>query len=105
MNAMRTKITFLFLLLSFSCIRSNAQAYLQSIHNCADPTADTVDVYVNGSLTFDNFPFRTATPYLTLPPGNYVIGIAYKNSSSVTESFFISPSLSFSNGQRYIVLS
>lgn len=67
----------------------NAQnANVQIIHNCADPLADSVDVYINGNLTFDNFAFRTATPYTPLPAGSYVVDIAPKTSTSVAQSIF-----------------
>ena len=44
-------------------------ARLQVIHNAADPIANEVDVYINGTLTLDNFAFRTATPFIDVPAG------------------------------------
>ena len=44
-------------------------ARLQVIHNAADPIADEVDVYLNGTLALDNFAFRTATPFIDVPAG------------------------------------
>ncbi|MEP0548208.1 MAG: DUF4397 domain-containing protein [Rhodothermales bacterium] len=48
-------------------------ARLQVIHNAADPGAAVVDVYVEEVSTeepfIDDFAFRTATPYVTVPAG------------------------------------
>lgn len=47
-------------------------ANVQVIHNCADPAADTVDVYISvgggpDQILLDNFAFRTASPYVQAP--------------------------------------
>lgn len=44
-------------------------ARVQLIHNSADLALDTIDVYLNGVMLFDSIPFRTASPFLTLPAG------------------------------------
>jgi hypothetical protein len=62
-------------------------ARIQIIHNAADPAAQEVDVYVNGTLALDNFAFRAATPFIDLPAGVTLnIGIAPGNSGSVNDT-------------------
>ena len=63
-----------------------AQPRIQVIHNSADAAASTVDVYVNGTLTLNDFAFRTATPFLSLPAGAVSVGIAPGNSTSVNDT-------------------
>ncbi len=59
---------------------------LQVIHNAADPAVAEVDVYLNGSLAIDDFAFRAATPFLTLPAGvPQVFGIAPGNSDGAED--------------------
>lgn len=105
---MKTSMKRIFVLaavLLFSHTSRAQTAELQVIHNCADPAADSVDVYVNGMLTLDNFAFRTATSFLTLPSGVDInVGIAPKNSSSVSDTLrnFI---FNLANGQRYIAVA
>jgi Domain of unknown function (DUF4397)/Secretion system C-terminal sorting domain len=66
-------------------------AQLQVVHNCPDPDGAVVDVYVNERLTLNDFPFRTATPYIDiLADYPHSIVIAPGNSTSaaqVIESF------------------
>ncbi len=61
-------------------------AYLQVIHNSADPAAALVDVYVNDALAIDNFAFRDATSFLELPAGvDIEVTIAPPTSASVAD--------------------
>ncbi|MBS1619605.1 MAG: DUF4397 domain-containing protein [Bacteroidetes bacterium] len=62
-------------------------ANLQVIHNCADPAAASVDVYVNGTLALDNFAFRSATGFLSLPAGVALnVGVAPATSMSAADT-------------------
>ncbi len=61
----------------------------QLIHNCADTAADSVDVYLNGEMIYQNFAFRNATPALILfAHAPYDIALAHKNSTSVNDTFW-----------------
>lgn len=78
---------------------------VQFINNCSDKTADTVDVYIDGVLTFDNFAIHTATPftdYVAKVPMS--IAVAPKNSTSVADAFYTSP-VSLDSGKRYIFVA
>ena len=80
-------------------------ARLQVIHNCADPAADSVDVYVNGILALDNFAFRTATPYISVPAGvTLSIGIAGKNSASANDTL-VNFDVTLNNGETYLAIA
>ncbi len=78
-------------------------ARVQAIHNCADKAGDSVDVYLNGVRIADNFAFRTATPFLDVPAKTLVnVGIALKNSTSVTDTFY-NLNATLDSGGRYIL--
>ena len=75
-------------------------ARVQIVHNAPDPT---VDVYVNGVNTFDDFQFRTATGFLTLPAGVQLsIGVAPAGSTSVSDVLF-NFDVTFEDGKTYVV--
>ena len=61
-------------------------ARVQVIHNSADAAAATVDVYVNGALTLDDFAFRTASPFVDVPAGATAVAIAPANSTNVSQA-------------------
>ena len=84
---------------------ASANAELQVIHNAADPAAATVDVYVNGTLALDDFAFRTATPFISLPSGVMLeIGVAPGNSTSVNDTLK-NFSVMLASGQRYVAIA
>ncbi len=80
-------------------------AKLQVIHNAADPLASEVDVYVNGDLLLDNFAFRTATPFVTVPAEVTLnIGVAPSNSTSVGDTIKNIPVI-LQNGKTYVAVA
>jgi hypothetical protein len=88
-----------------SAVLSAQTARLQVIHNAADPAAASVDVYVNGSLTLDNFAFRTATPYFDVPAGVQLsIGVAPGNSTSVNDTLK-NFNVTLANGNKYVAIA
>lgn len=80
-------------------------AFVQVIHACADPQADSVDVYVNDGLTLNNFAHRNATSYLALAADTYQIKIAGKNSTSSNDFIYQSPSLVLEAGKYYTIVA
>lgn len=89
---MHSKRHFVSLCLAAMSLAAHTQAQtakIQIIHNCADAAADSVDVYVNGTLALNNFAFRTATPFISLPAGVPLsVGIAPKTSTSVADTIY-----------------
>ena len=91
--------------LSTSALSTFGQAEIQIIHNSSDPAAATLDVYVNGNLSVDNFAFRTATSFITLPSGTLLnIGVAPGNSSSVNDTIK-NFNVTLMTGHRYIAVA
>lgn len=80
-------------------------ARVQVIHNCADAAADSVDVYLNGTLLLNNFAFRTASQFVNAPVGVPVtLGVAPKNSTSVTDTIY-SLTTTLRSDKRYIIVA
>jgi len=89
----------------FTSQKAQAQAELQVIHNCADPNASLVDVYVNGGLALDNFAFRSATPFLNLPSGTVLnIGIAPATSASANDTL-VNFQVTLVSGEKYVAVA
>lgn len=104
MNKQLLKSLIVISFLAFSSIRS--QGAVQIIHNCADPIAQTVDVYYGSTLLLDDFAFRAATPFVPVPAGTAVIGIALSNSTSVADTISgLGATLTLAPGVDYIVVA
>jgi hypothetical protein len=58
-------------------VGGDGPAFLQVVHNSADPAAAEVDIYLNGAMAVEGFEFRDATGFLELESGvEHVIGVA-----------------------------
>ena len=80
-------------------------ADLQIIHNAADPNASTVDIYVDGTLALNDFAFRSATPFLSLPSGVVInVGVAPSTSTSITDTLVNFP-ITLMPGGRYVAIA
>jgi hypothetical protein len=61
----------------------------QLLHNSADTSVDSLDIYIDTAKVSSNLAFRNATPELLLNAyAKYNIGIAHKNSTSVNDTFW-----------------
>ncbi len=64
-------------------------ARIQLIHNTADDTASMVDIYVDGLKSFDNVPYKSASPFVdAYAEQPTTISVAPSTSSSVADTFF-----------------
>jgi|GEM_PF-834320 len=88
-----------------TCGPAPTPASVQIIHNSADPTAEFVDVYVNGVLTLDDFEFRTATPFVVLPADTFLnIDVAPSTSTDVSESIY-NLGTTLASGETYVAVA
>lgn len=77
-------------------------ARLQVIHNSPEPT---VDVYANGDLLIDNFAFRTATEFITVPAEvDIILDIAPETSTSADDAI-ASFTVNLENAKTYTVFA
>ncbi|MBE0567477.1 MAG: DUF4397 domain-containing protein [Krumholzibacteria bacterium] len=80
-------------------------AKLQIIHNAADPAAASVDIYVNGDLLLDDFAFRAATPFVTVPAGVTLnVGVAPGTSGSADDVLATFP-VTLAAGGTYVAVA
>lgn len=104
------KTTFLsaLILLFAANIATYAQggtAKVQVIHNSADVSIATVDVYVMGMLQYPDAPFRTCTTFQDVPAGfPLTIQLAPGDSTSAADSFY-STTVTLEAGKTYIAIA
>lgn len=83
-----TNIVLLFSFLIAFNSSAFADAQVQIIHNCADPAAEVVDIYVNGMKLpqLDDIAYKEATPYVPIPAGiDVVVTVASRTSLNVMD--------------------
>jgi hypothetical protein len=80
-------------------------AAVQVIHNSADALAEEVDVYVNSDLAIDDFEFRTATGFISLPAEVQIeLSVAPGNSTSVNDALLTVP-VTLVADETYVVVA
>ncbi len=90
---------------AFPAVGMDQTARLQVIHNAADPAAATVDIYVNGAMYEDDFDFREATEFRTVPAGVQLdIGIAPGNSTSAADAIATIP-VALEGDKTYVAIA
>jgi len=104
-----TKLKILLLVLLSLFVTSSAvyaqTARLQVIHNAADPVANLVDIYLNGSKLLDDFAFRAATPFIDAPANQELeIGVAPGTSSSASD-IIATFKVTLMEGKKYIAVA
>ena len=98
---------FLFTLavLTLSIYTFAQTARVQIIHNSADISAETVDVYLDDILLVDNFEFRTATAFQDVTADTPInIRIAPNNSAS-SDDFFYELDTTLQADETYILVA
>lgn len=81
-------------------------AQVQFIHNSPDAQIETVDVYLNDVLLWDDLSFHHATPYLEVVSDEPVVfGIAPSSSMSAAEATWSSSQTFASNVRAVVVLN
>lgn len=99
------KVLLSTLLLGAISSRTFAAADIQIIHNAADPAAAEVDVYLGAALILDDFAFRTATEFLSVPSGiELTVSVAPSTSTSVADAL-ASFSFTLEDGERYVAVA
>ena len=92
-----------------TCIAVQAQnRKVQFVHNSVDSALDTVDVYLNNALLYDDLVFRHATPFLEFPSwdGNSQERVhILPNGSSDTLFTYANWSLPFTDGIYQVVMN
>ncbi len=105
MTRLKNMIIGLLALMTVTAAAQSGSARLQVIHNVADPAAAVVDIYVNDNLYENDFAFREATEFRTVPAGVTLnIQVAPGNSSSAAEAIAVIP-VTLSANRTYVAVA
>lgn len=102
------KIYCLFMLIAFvfvAPLAGHSQAKVQFIHNSADITLDSVDVYINKSKALDDFKYGYASEFMTGPSGvPLIIDICDPTSTSPETPLYTTTTV-LQSGSKYLAIS
>lgn len=105
MSKVKTLLVILIALAASSFAAYGQTARLQVIHNAADPAAEKVDIYLNGSKLLDDFAFRAATPFIDAPANQEIaIGVAPGTSGSAAD-IIATFKVTLMEGKKYIAVA
>lgn len=76
------------------------KARVRVVH--ASPDANNVDVLANDTVVLTNVPFKAASDYLEVDPGDYVFKL---NAAGTSTTAFTSPTLSLEGGKVYTAVA
>ncbi len=101
MKLFRTAGVLAHILLATIC---PASPHIQIVHNCADPSLQTLDVWINNSQLINDVKFRSATPYTEVSgTGTVTIGFALASSASADECL-VRFDIAVANNERMVVV-
>ncbi|MBN1340927.1 MAG: DUF4397 domain-containing protein [Bacteroidales bacterium] len=81
------------------------EARVQIIHNSPDVTTEEVDVYLNGDLFLENFTFRTATPFVSVPAGIKLNISIFESKSNAPVKAVYSNDFVLDDGMTYVIIA
>lgn len=76
---------------------------IQLVHTSPDVNNDSVDIYIDGALAYDNFAYKGATPFTSVNAFvSHSIAVAPKTSATAGDAFY-STSMSFDTVNYYVI--
>lgn len=96
-------ITSVFSIFTISSFAQTAR--VQAIHNCPDPMAATVDIWLNNTRILDDISYKEASPYIDAPAGvTFDLRVSPSNSIDTTNALF-TKSFTLTAGDKFTVVA
>lgn len=80
-------------------------ARVQIIHNCADPVADTVNIYLDNAPLLTDFAFRSATAFTNVQAGAPITLSVLPKGETDTANAVFSTSLTLTPNEAYVIVA
>ncbi len=79
-------------------------SFVQFIHNIADTSAQSLDIWMNNQMLLDNHLFQKASPYLEVPANQNLTFSVLPQTSISPDNPLTSLNLTLESGKHYIIL-